>query len=90
MSKPNEWRFPQFVKRFRELQGGRDSAEFARFLGLSRQTVWFYLNGDRIPNALRLKSIAEKCNVSADWLLGLTEVPRHDNARVDSNMSNSH
>lgn len=66
MSKPSEWRFPQFVKRFRELQGGRNKAEFARFLGLSRQTVGFYLNGDRIPNALRLKNIAEKCNVSAE------------------------
>ena len=73
MSKPNEWRFPQFVKRFRELQGGRDNAEFARVLGLSRQTVGFYLNGDRIPNAFRLKQIAQKCHVSADWLLGLKE-----------------
>lgn len=73
MSKPNEWRFPQLVKRFRELQGGRDNAEFARVLGMSRQTVGFYLNGDRIPNALRLKQIAQRCQVSTDWLLGLKE-----------------
>lgn len=48
------------------------NTEFAEFLGISRQTVGFYCNGERIPDALGLKSIAEKCNVSADWLLGMS------------------
>ena len=73
--KPNEWRFPEFTKRFRELRGERDNTEFAKFLGISRQTVGFYCNGDRIPDAQTLKLITEKCNVSADWLLGLTDDP---------------
>lgn len=90
MSKPSEWRFPQFVKRFRELRGEHNNVDFARSLEIPTQTVVCYLNGDRMPNAMTLRKIAEKCNVSADWLLGLTEVPRYDNARVDSNMSNSH
>ena len=71
--KPNEWRFPEFTKRFRELRGDRDNTEFAQFLGISRQTVGFYCNGDRIPDALVLRQICEKCNVSADWLLGLAD-----------------
>lgn len=71
--KPNEWRFPKFTERFRELRGERDNTEFGKFLGISRQTVGFYYNGDRIPDALGLKQIAEKCGVSADWLLGLSE-----------------
>ncbi len=76
--KPSEWRFPVFTERFRELRGERDNTEFAKFLGISRQTVGFYCNGDRIPDALGLKQIAEKCGVSADWLLGLTDVRTPD------------
>lgn len=45
---------------------------------MSRQTVGFYCNGDRIPDALGVKTIAEKCGVSADWLLGLTNVKTAD------------
>ena len=65
-------RIPIFTERFRELQGDRSNTEFAEFLGISRQTVGFYCNGDRIPDAMTLKQIAEKCKVSADWLLGLS------------------
>lgn len=72
--KPSEWRFPEFTRRFRELRGTRDNTEFGKFLGISRQTVGFYYNGDRIPDAQGIKQIAEKCGVSADWLLGLTDI----------------
>lgn len=67
-------RFPVFSERLRELQGDRSSVEFAAFLGMSRQTIGFYLNGDRIPDILALRQIAERCNVSADWLLGLSDI----------------
>lgn len=72
-SRKEKDRFPEFRERFRELQGTRTNTEFADFLGMSRQTVGFYCNGDRIPDALGIKAIAEKCGVSADWLLGLSE-----------------
>ncbi|MCD8116873.1 MAG: helix-turn-helix domain-containing protein [Oscillospiraceae bacterium] len=71
-------RLPIFTKRFRELQDYRPNTEFADFLGISRQTVGFYLNGDRIPDSEKLKQIAERCNVSSDWLLGLTDVRTPD------------
>ncbi|HIQ79133.1 MAG TPA: helix-turn-helix transcriptional regulator, partial [Candidatus Scatomorpha intestinavium] len=77
--KPSEWRFPEFTERFRELRGERDNTEFGKFLSISRQTVGFYCNGDRIPDALGLKQIAEKCGVSADWLLGLSEFKTIEN-----------
>lgn len=67
-------RFPVFTKRFRELQGARSNTEFANFLDLSRQTVGFYYNGDRIPDAATLKLIAERCQISVDWLLGLSDI----------------
>lgn len=71
MERKNE-RLPIFTERFRELQGDRSNTEFADFLGISRQTVGFYCNGDRVPDALTLVKIAKKCEVSSDWLLGLT------------------
>ena len=72
MERKNE-RLPIFTERFRELQGARSNTEFAEFLGISRQTVGFYWNGDRAPDAVTLTKISEKCNVSSDWLLGLSQ-----------------
>lgn len=69
-------RLPVFSKRLLELKGNRNNIEFAECLGISRQTVGFYLNGERVPDAENIKLIAEKCNVSADWLLGLSDVRR--------------
>lgn len=67
-------RFPAFRDTFVELMGDMTIKEFAEKLGMSRATVGFYCNGDRIPDALGIKAIAEKCGVSADWLLGLSDV----------------
>ena len=63
-------RFPLFQMRFRELQGSMTQKQFADKLGMSRQTVGFYLVGKRLPDALGVANIAEKMDVSADWLLG--------------------
>ena len=61
-----ENRLPIFTERFRSLQGDRTNTEFADFLGLSRQTVGFYCNGDRLPDVI------------TDWLLGITDVATQD------------
>ena len=63
-------RFPLFQMRLRELQGTMTQKQFADKLGMSRQTVGFYLAGKRLPDALGVVNIAEKMDVSADWLLG--------------------
>ena len=52
--------------------------EFADKLGMSRATVGFYSAGQRIPDAFGIKTIAEKCDVSADWLLGLSPIRAPD------------
>lgn len=69
---------PIFEQRLKELRGDMSNTEFADFLGISRQTIGFYLNGNRIPDIVGLRKIAEKCNVSADWLLGISEAKSLD------------
>ena len=64
---------PIFAARFAELRGERTQAEFAEFLGISRPTVGFYENGERIPDAFVLKQIAERCGVTTDYLVGLSD-----------------
>lgn len=71
-------RFPEFANNLNFLKGEDTVEEFSKKLGLTRQTVGFYLAGDRIPDAMRLKEIALACGVSADWLLGLTKSPSLD------------
>jgi len=65
-------------ERLKDLRGMQTQAEFSKFIGISRPTVGFYENGSRLPDALKLKQIAEKCCVSADWLLGLTDNPHRE------------
>lgn len=74
----NEIKMPIFRERFCSLRGSKTQAEFAEFIGVSRPTVGFYENGERLPDALVLRKIAEKCGVSADWLLGLSDVKSTD------------
>lgn len=49
-------------------------SKFAESVGLSRQSVVNYLNGNRHPDSITLKRISTKYNVSVDWLLGLTDM----------------
>ena len=66
-------RFPEFRAAFLDLMGDMTLQEFADKLGMSRATVGFYAAGKRIPDALGVRTIAAKCDVSADWLLGLAK-----------------
>lgn len=76
MSPSNEKniKFPIFSERFRQLRGHKSQADFADLIGISRPTIGFYENGERLPDALVIAKICEKCNVSSDWLLGLSDV----------------
>jgi transcriptional regulator with XRE-family HTH domain len=56
----------------------------AKATGLSRQTIGFFYNGERLPNFENLSMICKTCNVSSDYLLGLsptrTNNPDYQNA----------
>lgn len=73
-----------FRDRLNQLANKFDSVTaFAAYIGLSRQTVGFWLNGDRVPDANSLVTISKKMSVSCDWLLGLTDTA---NASADANI----
>lgn len=57
--------------------------DLADKLGIKRQTVSLYLTGQSVPDALQIRKIAQFFNVSADWLLGLTNDPKRNPTAVD-------
>lgn len=72
-SADNKCRLPIFMERLNLLRGEMTYEKFAKKLGISKPTMGFYLSGQRIPDALTLRDIANKCDVSADYLLGLSD-----------------
>lgn len=78
-------RLPIFRTRLFALmtERGKTVTEFAAELDISRQTAGFYLNGDRIPDAATLAKICEACNVSSDYLLGLSNDPKREPSAID-------
>lgn len=77
----NVTRLPIFAERFVLLRGKKTQEEFANYLGISRVMVESYEDGSQLPNVFFLQQISKKCQVSADWLLGLSDV-REQNGEV--------
>lgn len=62
------------VERLNELCDGMTVTEFANKVGLTADTVGGYLRGDKTPQIVYLKRIADRFGVSADWIIGRTDV----------------
>ena len=62
-----------FSKRLLELVGDQPVAAFARFIGIGQNSIDRYLKMQRTPNGDAIRQIAQAANVSADWLLGLSD-----------------
>ncbi|GBF68271.1 DNA-binding helix-turn-helix protein [Lawsonibacter asaccharolyticus] len=73
--------FPERLSMLMKEQGVTQE-RLAHDLGIKRQTVGLYKNGQSMPDAAQLRNIAVFFNVSSDWLLGLTDFREQDNARV--------
>lgn len=75
-----------FRERLQALIGdlGDSQAAFARRIGIDRSTLSQLLAGhdDRLPRADTVAAIAQTCQVSADWLLGLSQETAADQAIV--------
>ena len=63
-----------FGKRLKELRkaNGYTIEEFAKLVGISRSSLGYYENTDRLPDVEVLARIADALNVSADYLIGRT------------------
>ena len=67
-----------FGKRLKELRDnlGLSQRAFARLLELDPTAINRYEKGERLPTEPVIRQVAEKLNVSADYLLGLTDNPQ--------------
>ena len=67
-----------FSTRIRKLrEGSKNQGEFADSVGISRGAMSYYEQEARTPDIGVLRAICEKCNVSADYLLGLIPDQNH-------------
>ncbi len=65
-------------KRIKDLRGKIPQEQCAKDLGISRGALSFYENGERKPDAEILVRMCEYFKVSADYLLGLSDVKSAD------------
>lgn len=52
---------------------GQTQKEFAEFIGVPQSSLSAYENNKNLPTTEVMITIANKCNVSLDWLCGLAE-----------------
>ena len=65
--------FEGVVLRAKELMGPMSVKQFALKLGMTQQTVDLYIKGARKPSVEFIYNICCSFNVSADWLLGISQ-----------------
>lgn len=58
------------------LNKGLSQPELAKIMNVSKQTISNWENGNRIPDILTLKKLADFFNVSTDYLLCRTDQPQ--------------
>ena len=57
---------------------GVNQTKLAKDIGIQRQTISLYMNGQSSPKTETLTAIEKALNVSADWLLGLRDDMSND------------
>lgn len=67
--------YTQRLKELREYHA-ISQKEVAAILGISQQHYSMYENGKRVMNAEQIIKICKHYNISADYLLGLTDNPK--------------
>ena len=67
--------FSVLAVRIKELRMSTEMTqkEFSSYVGCTAATLSAYENGSKSPSLEIIKGIAEKCNVSIDWLCGLSD-----------------
>jgi transcriptional regulator with XRE-family HTH domain len=65
-----------FAARLKELRGSSSNVEFAKMCGLNTQDIQRYSKEEATPSIDKLAMIATACDVTTDWLLGITDANR--------------
>lgn len=76
----------QRLKKLRELKE-MSQRDLSAASEIALRQIWRYENEESAPNALQLKKLAETLEVSADYLLGLTDAPISNLMESDLNFS---
>lgn len=65
----------EFTKRFNEIlqQSGKTQVEIAKALNVTKQCVNDYKTGKSVPSIETLYALCKYLDISADYLLGLTD-----------------
>ncbi len=73
-----------YTERLKEIRKycGMSQKEMAEILGISQQHYSMYEMGKRILNAEQIIKICKACNVSANYLLGLTDEFKELNSQI--------
>ena len=78
--------FPKRLKMMRK-EFGFTPREFAKQLNIKLQSYYAYENGRAVPCFDVLTDIAERCNISLDWLCGLTSMHTKEKKEISSVLS---
>lgn len=62
-----------FAERLKLLIGKQSVNAFAGKVGIPPQTIHRYIRGERTPNGDNIVTICKACEVSADWILGISD-----------------
>lgn len=75
-----------FAVRLRKLKRylGITQSEMARVGNITPQAMYYYFHG-RVPNCEILVRICKAFDVSVDYLLGLSDIPKADKELVEEN-----
>lgn len=67
-----------FVQRLRCViaESGETQRQIAKEVGVAKATVNLWCRGEQMPNSKALIKLCERFDVSADWLLGLSNFRR--------------
>ncbi len=62
------------ISRINQVRNDMSVYAFAKHLGLKQASLDRYIKGQRKPSVELIYTICQRCDVSADWLLGLSKV----------------
>lgn len=68
--------FRERLKNARIRAGYKFAKDFAKEIGIPNNTYCGYERGDREPDIAMIQTIAKRCSVTSDYLLGLADDPQ--------------